>query len=47
MITIPSDIDSDYFVQVYRTRNFTASGVQTLGDSGGIPVIPDDEMRLV
>lgn len=46
-ITIPSDIDSDYFFQVYRTRTFTADGVQTLGDSGGIPVVPDDEMRLV
>lgn len=46
-ITIPSTIDSDYFVQVYRTRNFTAEGVQTLGDSGGIPVVADDEMRLV
>lgn len=46
-ITIPSNIDSDYFVQVYRTRNFTADGVQTLGDNGGVPVIPDDEMRQV
>jgi hypothetical protein len=46
-ITVPSTIDSDYFVQVYRTRNFTADGVQTLGDSGGIPVVADDEMRLV
>lgn len=46
-ITIPSTIDSDYFVQVYRTRNFTADGVQTLGDNGGIPVLADDEMRLV
>lgn len=46
-ITIPSNIDSDYFVQVYRTKNFTANAEQTLGATGGIPVIPDDEMRLV
>ena len=46
-ITIPSNIDSDYFVQVYRTRVFTATDIQTLGGSAGIPVIPDDEMRLV
>lgn len=46
-ITIPTTIDSDYFVQVYRSRNFTASGVQSLGDNGGIPVVADDELRLV
>lgn len=46
-ITIPTNINPDYFVQVYRTRIFTATAGQTLGGSGGIPVIPDDEMRLV
>jgi hypothetical protein len=46
-ITIPPQIDSQYFVQVYRTRNFVATDTQTLGGSGGIPVEPDDEMRLV
>lgn len=45
-VTIPTTIDSDYFVQIYRTRIFTATDLQSLG-SGGIPVIPDDEMRLV
>ena len=46
-ITLPTNFPSYYFVQVYRTRNFTADGVQTLGGSGGVPVDPDDEMRLV
>lgn len=46
-ITIPSNIDDQYFVQVYRTRIFTATDIQTLGGLGGTPVIPDDEMRLV
>lgn len=46
-ITIPTNIDSSYFLQVYRSRNFTADGVQTLGNNGGVPVIPDDELRLV
>lgn len=46
-ITIPSDLPSDYFVQVYRTRIFTATSVQTLGGTGGVPIVPDDEMRLV
>jgi len=45
-VTIPTTIDSDYFVQIYRTRIFTATETQSLG-AGGIPVIPDDEMRLV
>jgi len=45
--TIPSDINDSYFMQIYRTRNFTADGEQSLGDTGGIPVTPDDEMRLV
>ena len=46
-ITIPSGIDSQYFVQVYRSRNATATDIQTLGGSGGVPVVADDEMRLV
>jgi hypothetical protein len=46
-ITVPPGIDSQYFLQVYRSRIFTASDVQTLGGSGGIPITPDDEMRLV
>jgi hypothetical protein len=46
-VTIPTTIDSDYFVQIYRSRIFTASGGQTLGGAAGVPVIPDDEMRLV
>jgi len=46
-ITIPDGIDSNYFYQVYRTRNFTAVGVQSLGSAGDVPVEPDDEMRLV
>lgn len=48
-INIPDDVTvaSNYFYQVYRTLNFTATDTQTLGGSGGIPVEPDDEMRLV
>lgn len=48
-INIPDDVTvaSGYFYQVYRTLNFTATDTQTLGGSGGIPVEPDDEMRLV
>jgi hypothetical protein len=46
-ISIPADITRSYFVQVYRTRIFTATTTQTLGGEGGIPVEPDDEMRLV
>lgn len=46
-ITIPTDLPDYYFVQVYRTRTFTAEGVQSLGIGGGISVEPDDEMRLV
>lgn len=46
-ITIPEDITAAYFVQVYRTRIFTATATQTLGGSGGNPVVPDDEMRQV
>ena len=43
-ITIPQNISStDYFLQVYRTRNFTATGANILG----VDVTPDDEMRLV
>lgn len=46
-VTLPTNFPSDYFVQVYRTRIFTADSIQTLGGSGGVPVDPDDEMRLV
>lgn len=46
-ITIPKDITSDYFVQVYRTRLFQATEGQTLGSLGGLSVEADDEMRLV
>jgi hypothetical protein len=46
-VTVPEEIDSNYFYQVYRTRVFEATGNQTLGPSGAIPVTPDDEMRLV
>lgn len=48
-VTIPPEValNPNYFLQIYRTRNFTASDVQTLGGSAGIPVVPDDEMRLV
>lgn len=46
-ITIPTDLPSYYFVQVYRSRIFTAIDVQTLGNNGGIPVVPDDELRQV
>jgi hypothetical protein len=35
--------NTNYFVQVYRTRTFTANGIEILGDT----VTPDDEMRLV
>jgi hypothetical protein len=45
-ITIPDSLPSDYFVQVYRSRNFTAQGIQTLGIGGFIEVTPDDELRL-
>lgn len=46
-ITIPEGLNSEYFYQVYRTRLFTAEGIQTLGSLGDVPVTPDDEMRLV
>ena len=43
-ITVPQSISStDYFLQVYRTRNFTATGANILG----VDVTPDEEMRLV
>ena len=44
-ITIPTTITNnpDYFLQVYRTRNFTC----TANDVLGVNVTPDDEMRLV
>lgn len=48
-IIIPEGVTAanGYFLQVYRSLNFTAQGGQTLGDTGGIPVIADDELRLV
>ncbi len=44
-ITIPSTISNnpEYFLQVYRTRLFIATGTDILGDT----ITPDDEMRLV
>ena len=44
-VTIPTTIlnNPDYFLQVYRTRNFTCSA----GDILGTTVIPDEEFRLV
>jgi len=43
-ITVPQNISNvDYFLQVYRSRNFTATGANILG----VDVTPDDEMRLV
>ncbi len=47
-ISIPeaARTDTNYFVQVYRTRNFTASGTQSLGGTAIQSVEPDDEMRL-
>ena len=47
LVTIPKDITSLYFLQLYRTRIFQATSVQTLGSTGGNPVEADDEMRLV
>jgi hypothetical protein len=46
-ITVPEGINDSYFYQVYRTRLFTAEGIQSLGSLGDVPVVPDDEMRLV
>ncbi len=45
--TIPSNVSSSDFFQIYRSRIFTATTIETLGGSGGIGVTPDDEMRLV
>ena len=44
-IDIPTSIinNTDYFFQVYRTRNFAATAVDVLG----VTVTPDQEMRLV
>lgn len=44
-IDVPSSAvnNSEYFFQVYRTRNFLATPFDTLG----VTVIPDQEMRLV
>lgn len=41
-ITIPQDVDSRYFYQVYRSSIFSASDQQTIDD-----VIPNDELQLV
>lgn len=44
-VTIPTTITNnpDYFLQVYRTRNFTCTDSDILG----VTVIPDEEFRLV
>jgi hypothetical protein len=46
--TLPSNIDSNYFVQVYRSNVFSAFN-QSQGDTLvlGETVIPDDELHLV
>lgn len=41
-ITIPQDVDSRYFYQVYRSAIFSASDTQSIDD-----VIPNDELQLV
>lgn len=41
-ITIPQDVDSRYFYQVYRSAIFLASEQQSIDD-----VIPNDELQLV
>lgn len=41
-ITIPQDIDSKYFYQVYRSAIFSAADVVSLND-----VTPNDELQLV
>lgn len=41
-ITIPQDVDSRYFYQVYRSAIFSAADVQSIDD-----VIPNDELQLV
>lgn len=41
-ITIPQDIDSKYFYQIYRSSIFTASDAISLDD-----VVPNDELQLV
>lgn len=41
-ITIPQDVDSRYFYQVYRSAIFSASDQQSIDD-----VIPNDELQLV
>jgi hypothetical protein len=42
-ITIPEDITSDYFFQIYRSAVFSATGVQVLSTD----VFPNDELQLV
>lgn len=41
-ITIPQDIDTRYFYQIYRSSIFEASDTQSIDD-----VIPNDELQLV
>lgn len=42
-ITIPEDITSDYFFQIYRSSIFAATNTQVLSTD----VFPDDELQLV
>lgn len=42
-VTIPEDIDSNYFVQIYRSAIFTATDTQVLSTD----VFPNDELQLV
>jgi len=42
-ISIPQDINSSYFFQIYRSSTFEATGVQVLGTD----VFPNDELQLV
>jgi len=44
---LKSDDTTDYFVQVYRSRNFVATQIQSLGPGGFVPIEPDDELRLI
>lgn len=42
-VTIPEDINSNYFVQIYRSAIFTATDTQVLSTD----VFPNDELQLV
>jgi hypothetical protein len=42
-ITIPQDVNSNYFFQIYRSAIFEATGTQVLS----IDVFPNDELQLV